>query len=176
MNGRKKGKVEVKDEEMVSMMERIEKNYMEGLNKSWVKMKKREITEKYVSEDFEKKKMLDEGKRVLDELMKVKKSVGDFKVVIMSEMGKNKVRCFLVNNGYGEEIEVGVCKEGKFEDLLVERGMKKEDYGKVLVLSRSEKDMEECKGLGISFDCCDFNKDVLEEKDIYVKIGLRRLT
>ena len=120
-----------------------------------------------------------EGKRVLDNLLGLKKkneNLGDMRIVVVSGMGGKKVKGLLKNNELDEKgIEVKRYKEGEIGDCLKDMGVVKESYGKVVVLSNSDKDIVECKELGIKFKMCGWGKvEGMESKDIFGVIGLRK--
>lgn len=173
----KKFDVEKSYEMLVKRMEKqgkdVEKEileYKEDVDVDWEEMKKRELREKY-EEGFERKEMYEEGKRMLEDLLGLKQmneSLGDMRIVVVSEMGVRKVKGLLKNNGLDEKgIEVRKIKGGEIGECLKEMGVMKESYGKTVVLSGSAEDMEECEMLGVKCEMCGSG-------DIYGVIGLRK--
>lgn len=159
-------------------VEGLMRGYKEDLGLDWKEMKMKEMKEKYENE-FAKKEIYVEGKKVLNNLLglkKMNKSLEDMRIVVVSEMGGKKVKKLLKNNELDEkEIEVKRYKEGEIGDCLEEMGVMKDNYGKVVVLSNSDKDILECEGLGIKFKMCGWGKvDGMESKDIFEVIGLRK--
>ena len=173
----KKFDVEKSYEMLVKRMEKqgkdVEKEiqeYKEDVDVDWKEMKMRELKEKY-EEGFERKEMYAEGKRVLEDLLGLKKmneSLGDMRIVVVSEMGVRKVKGLLKNNGLDEKgIEVRKIRGGEIGECLKEKGVMKESYEKTVVLSSGEEDMEECEKLGVKCEMCGSG-------DIYGVIGLRK--
>jgi hypothetical protein len=181
----KKFNAEKSFEMMVKRMVKKEKNvedlmkgYEEKMGKEWKEKKMKEMEDEY-EKGFEKKEIYVEGKRVLVDLLGLKKmneSLGDMRIVVVSEMGGKKVKKLLNNNELDEkEIVVKRYKEGEIGDCLEEMRVMKDNYGKVVVLSNSDKDILECKELGIKFKMCGWGKvDGMESKDIFEVIGLRK--
>lgn len=181
----KKFDVEKSFELMVKRMEKkrmnvdgLMRSFKEDLGLDWKERKEKEMVEKYES-DFVKKEINPEGKKILRDLLGLKrmnKCLEDISVVVLSETGGRKVKKLLKNNGFDEEdIEVRWVKEGEIEDFLSEMGVNKERYGKVVVLSNSDKEMVECERLGIKCEKCGWNKDGgIVCSDIYSVIGLRK--
>ena len=181
----KKFNAEKSFEMMVKRMVKKEKNvedlmkgYEEKMGREWKEKRMKEMEDEY-EKGFEKKEIYVEGKRVLVDLLGLKKmneSLGDMKIVVVSEMGGKKVKKLLNNNELDEkEIVVKRYKEGEIGDCLEEMRVMKDNYGKVVVLSNSDKDILECKELGIKFKMCGWGKvDGMESKDIFEVIGLRK--
>ena len=173
----KKFDVEKSYEMLVKRMEKqgkdVEKEileYKEDVDVDWEEMKMRELREKY-EEGFERKEMYAEGKRMLEDLLGLKQmneSLGDMRIVVVSEMGVRKVKGLLKNNGLDEkEIEVRKIRGGEIGECLKEMGVMKESYGKTVVLSNGAEDMEECEKLGVKCE-------MFGSGDIYGVIGLRK--
>lgn len=170
---------------MVKRMEKKEKNvedlmkgYEEKMGMEWKVRKMKEMEDEYERE-FERKEIYVEGKRVLEDLLGLKKKnevLGDMRVVVVSEMGGKRVRGLLKNNGLDEkEIEVKRYKDGEMGVCLEEMGVVKDSYGKVVVLSNSNKDILECDGLGVRCEMCGWGKmEGINSGDIYGVIGLRK--
>ena len=171
----KKFNAEKSFEMMVKRMEKKEKNvedlmkgYEEKMGREWKEKRMKEMEDEY-EKGFERKEIYMEGKRVLVDLLGLKKrneSLGDMRVVVVSEMGGKKVRGLLKNNGLDEkEIEVKRYKNGE----------EKNSYGKVVVLSNSNNDILECERLGVRCEMCGWGKvDGIDSGDIYGVIGLRK--
>lgn len=181
----KKFNAEKSFEMMVKRMEKKEKNvedlmkgYEEKMGREWKEKRMKEMEDGY-EKGFERKEIYMEGKRVLVDLLGLKKrneSLGDMRVVVVSEMGGKKVRGLLKNNGLDEkEIEVKRYKDGEVGDCLKEMGVEKDSYGKVVVLSNSNNDILECERLGVRCEMCGWGKvDGIDSGDIFGVIGLRK--
>ena len=181
----KKFDVEKSFEMMVGRMRKKEKDvegvmkgYEDDLGLDWKEMRKKELMDRYENE-FERKEINEEGKRVLKNLLGLKKKNGcleDMRIVVVSEIGERKVKNMLYRNKFEEEeIEVMVGKEGELEDCFDEMEVGKDEYGKVVVLSNSEKDIIECVRLGVMWRMCGWGKvEGIESSDIYGVIGLRK--
>ena len=159
-------------------VEGLKRAYEEEMGKSWEKMKKKELLEKYENE-FERKEIYREGKRVLGDLLALRReneSLQDMRVVVVSGYGGREVRRLLMNNELeGKEVEVKKFKEGELGDCLRELGVKREEFGKVIVLSNSDKDILECEKVGVKCEMCGWGKiEGIGMEDIYGVIGLRK--
>lgn len=181
----KKFDVEKSFEMMVGRMEKKEKDvkgvmkgYEDDLGLDWRELRKKELMDRYEGE-FERREIYIEGKRVLNNLLGLKKkngSLGDMRIVVVSEIGKRKVKNMLWKNGFDEEeIEVMVGSVGMLKDCFDEMGVGEDMYGKVVVLSNSAKDILECERLGVKWNMCGWGKvEGIESSDIYGVIGLRK--
>lgn len=159
-------------------VEGLMRTYEEEMGKSWEKMKKKELLEKYENE-FERKEIYREGKRVLGDLLALKReneSLHDMRVVVVSGYGGREVRRLLMNNELdGKDVEVKKFREGELGDCLSELGVKCEEFGRVVVLSNSDKDILECEKLGVKCEMCGWGKkEGIGMEDIYGVIGLRK--
>ena len=121
----KKFNVETSFRMLVKRMEKQEKDveglkraYEEEMGKSWEKMKKKELLEKYENE-FERKEIYREGKRVLGDLLALRReneSLQDMRVVVVSGYGGKEVKGLLMN------IMLAV-KTGIFQHYIVKMPM-----------------------------------------------------
>ena len=176
--------VEKSFEMMIKRMEKkkisvdgLMRSYQEDLQVDWKEKRKKEMMNRYENE-FEKRVIYQEGKNVLRDLLGLKKnnSLNDLRVIVVSDMGGRKVCKLLNNNGLNEDkIEVIRFGEGEIENCLNEIGVEKECFGKVVVLSNSVKDIEECEALGIKYEKCKWcNVEGIVSEEIFRVIGLRR--
>ena len=182
----KKFDVEKSFQMLVERMKEKEKDvddlirkYKDDMGLDWEKGVKKELKERYET-DFERKEIYVEGKRVLNDLLGLKKKnecLNDMRIVVVSEMGGRRVKGLLMNNELDEEsLEVRRVKEGEIGDCLKEMGIGNANYEKVLVLSNSNKDIEDCLRLGVKYTMCGWGKvEGMESKDIYGVIGLRKV-
>lgn len=181
----KKFNVEKSFQMLVERMKKNEKDVEDfirmynDMGLDWEKGVKKELKERY-EKDFERKEIYIEGKRVLNDLLGLKKKnecSRDMRIVVVSDMGGRKVKGLLMKNELDEEnLEVRRCKEGEIGDCLKEMGIVNANYEKVLVLSNSNKDIEDCLRLGVKYTMCGWGKvEGMESKDIYGVIGLRKV-
>lgn len=177
-NAEKSFEMMVKRMKKKKNVEVLMKGYEEKMGMEWKVRKMKEMEDEYEKE-FERKEIYVEGKRVLEDLLGLKKMnevLGDMRVVVVSEMGGKKVRGLLKNNGLDEkEIEVKRYKDGEVGDCLKEMGVEKDSYGNVVVLSNSNNDILECERLGVRCEMCGRGKvEGINSGYIYGVIGLRK--